>query len=105
MNRMFRRIVGLALILALLPVFIPAPARAVTTAQEVQEGEAIDQQITASSVIENDPLLNQWVQTVADRLWHQVARKDVPYNVKIIRATDINAFSTLGGYVYVNDGL
>ncbi len=102
---MFRRIVGLALILALLPVFIPAPARAVTTAQEVQEGEAIDQQITASSVIENDPLLNQWVQTVADRLWHQVARKDVPYNVKIIRATDINAFSTLGGYVYVNDGL
>ena len=102
---MFRRIVGFSLILALLPVFSPAPARALTTAQEVQEGEAIDQQITSSSVIENDPLLNQWVQTVADRLWHQVARKDVPYNVKIIRSTDINAFSTLGGYVYVNDGL
>jgi hypothetical protein len=37
-------------------------------------------------------------------LWAQVARKDVPYNIKILDVSDINAFSTLGGYVYVNEG-
>lgn len=68
-------------------------------------GRSYDQQIVESSVIETDPLLNAWVQSVSAKLWAQTARKDVPYNVKIIGDNDINAFSTLGGYVYVNTGL
>ncbi|MGZ3496996.1 MAG: M48 family metalloprotease [Vulcanimicrobiaceae bacterium] len=102
---MFRRIVPIALIFALLSAICPSPARAVTTGTEIQLGKQTDEQITAQSVIETDPLLNEWVQDVTGKLWRETARKDVPYNIKIIHESDINAFSTLGGYVYVQTGL
>ena len=68
-------------------------------------GRYYDQQIVESSVVETDPLLNQWVQGVSNKLWAETARKDVPYNIKSLKDNEINAFSTLGGYVYVNTGL
>ena len=76
-----------------------------STQTEIAMGRAYDQQIVESSVIETDPLLNQWVQSVSNKLWAETARKDVPYSVKIIQDSNINAFSTLGGYVYVQTGL
>jgi Zn-dependent protease with chaperone function len=100
-----RRLVGFALSLALLAAAIPAPARAgLSTGQEVQLGKATDKQVTDSTDVVNDPLLNAWVNGITAKLWAQVARKDVPYNIKILDVSDINAFSTLGGYVYVNEG-
>jgi predicted Zn-dependent protease len=105
MIMLFRKIVPSALILALLSAICPAPALALSTANEVAIGRTYDQQIVESSVIETDPLLNAWVQSVSSKLWAETARKDVPYNIKIIGDNDINAFSTLGGYVYVNTGL
>jgi predicted Zn-dependent protease len=105
MTMLFRKIVPSALILALLSAICPAPALALSTANEVAIGRSYDQQIVETSVIETDPLLNAWVQSVSSKLWAQTARKDVPYNVKIVGDTSINAFSTLGGYVYVNSGL
>ena len=60
---------------------------------------------SSSSVIETDPLLNAYVSGVADNLWNQVARKDVPYSVKIIKDPQVNSFATMGGFVYVNEGL
>ncbi len=105
MAMLFRKIVPSALILALLSAICPAPALALSTANEVAIGRGYDQQIVETSVIETDPLLNAWVQSVSSKLWAQTARKDVPYNIKIVGDTSINAFSTLGGYVYVNSGL
>ena len=105
MAMLFRKIVPSALILALLSAICPAPALALSTASEVAIGRSYDQQIVETSVVETDPLLNAWVQSVSSKLWAQTARKDVPYNAKIINDTTINAFSTLGGYVYVNSGL
>jgi len=102
---LFRRFIPIALIVALVGAICPAPALALSTQSEIEIGRAYDQQIVESSVIENDPLLNAWVNEVTGKLWRQTARKDVPYNVKIIKTGDINAFSTLGGYVYVNTGL
>jgi predicted Zn-dependent protease len=83
---------------------IPSPALALSTAQEIQIGKQYDKQITDSSVIVTDPLLNSWVNEIAQRLWAQTARKDVPYSIKIIDDASINAFSTLGGYIYINEG-
>ncbi|HEX5275022.1 MAG TPA: M48 family metalloprotease [Candidatus Rubrimentiphilum sp.] len=105
MAMLLRKIVPSALILALLSAICPAPALALSTANEIAIGRTYDQQIVETSVIETDPLLNAWVQSVSSKLWAQTARKDVPYNVKIVNDTSINAFSTLGGYVYVNSGL
>lgn len=100
-----RRLLPVVSMLSLLLTCIPAPAQAMTAQQEVEMGRQEDEQIVRSSVIETDPLLNRWVNHVAQKLWQQVARKELPYNVKIIDAPDINAFSTTGGYVYVDEGL
>ncbi len=102
---MLRRIIPVAVIISLLGAMCPSPALALSTQAEIEMGRAYDQQIVESSVVETDPLLNQWVQTVSQKLWAETARKDVPYNVKILNESDPNAFSTLGGYVYVNEGM
>ena len=100
----FRRTVVIALSIAMLSATIPAPVLALPTSTEVNIGKEYDKQITDTNVIVTDPLLNQWVNDIASKLWAQTARKDVPYSIKILDVSDINAFSTLGGYIYINEG-
>ncbi|MHB8152765.1 MAG: M48 family metalloprotease [Bacillati bacterium] len=102
---MLRRIAPITVILSLLLAAIPAPAPALSTAAEVQIGKAENRQLVRSVVIEKDPLLNAWVRGIADNLWRQVARKKVPYSIRIIQSNQINAFGTEGGYIYVYDGM
>jgi predicted Zn-dependent protease len=102
---MMRRIAPIFVIISLVCAGVPAPVSAMSTAAEIQLGQQEDQQIVSGSVIETDPLLNAYVQGVAENLWNQVARKDVPYSVKIIKDDSINSFATMGGFVYVNEGL
>ncbi|HTX59126.1 MAG TPA: M48 family metalloprotease [Verrucomicrobiae bacterium] len=102
---MLRRIVPFFVMLALLCASVPTPVGATSAATEIEMGQEEDQQVVTGNVIETDPLLNAYVQGIAENLWNQVARKDIPYNVKIIKASDINSFATLGGFVYVYEGL
>lgn len=105
MKLLFRRLVPLAVIVSLLSAVIPAPAYAMSTAQEITIGKEYDQDMLRSSVMETDPLMNAYVAHVTAKLWAQVARKDIPYKMRVVKTTDINAFSTLGGFLYVNEGL
>ena len=100
-----RRFAPAVLTFTLATAWLPAPARAMTTGTEVEIGREEDQQIRDSYTVVNDPLLNQWVNDVGNKLWGQVARRDVPYNVKILDQADVNSFTTSGGYIYVNEGL
>jgi Peptidase family M48 len=100
----FRRIVVIALSIAMLCASIPSPAFALPTSTEVQIGKEYDKQITDQNVVVTDPLLNGWVNDISNKLWAQTARKDVPYSIKILDESDINAFSTMGGYIYINEG-
>jgi hypothetical protein len=100
----FRRLVPIATIISLLCANIPSPALAVSTATEVQMGKDTDAQVRDAYTIVSDPLLNSWVNDVSHKLWAQVARKDVPYNIKIIDQPDVNSFTTIGGYIYINMG-
>jgi len=102
---MLRRIVPLVVSLTLLGNMFPAPALALSTQAEIAAGQAADNDIVQTNVIETDPLLNAYVKSIGDKLFAGTARKDVPYNIKIIKAGDVNAYSTLGGYVYVYEGL
>ncbi|MBV9719066.1 MAG: M48 family metalloprotease [Candidatus Eremiobacteraeota bacterium] len=102
---MFRRTISLVAVVSLLSAAYPANALAMSTQKEIALGQSYDQQIVAGSVIETDPLLNAYVQGVAGSLWNQVERKDVPYSVKVIKDNQINSFATMGGFVYVNEGL
>jgi predicted Zn-dependent protease len=102
---MLRRTIPVLTIISLLCAICPARVGAMSTQKEIALGQSYDQQIVASSVIETDPLLNAYVQGVAGNLWNQVARKDLPYNVKIIKDSQVNSFATMGGFIYVNEGL
>jgi hypothetical protein len=100
-----RRLLAATLSLSLLCAGLPRPAAAgISTGREVQLGKQTDKQVTDSTNVVSDPLLNAWVNGITTKLWAQVARKDVPYNIKILDVADVNAFSTLGGYIYVNLG-
>ncbi|MGC1380529.1 MAG: M48 family metalloprotease [Candidatus Baltobacteraceae bacterium] len=102
---MFRRIIPLFVVVSLLCATTPARVGAMSTQAEIALGQQEDQQIVSSSVIETDPLLNAYVAGIAENLWNQVARKDVPYSIKVIKDSQINSFATLGGFVYVDEGL
>ncbi len=102
---MFRRIAAFLTMLILAGAICPAPVRATSTQTEVEMGRQEDEQIVDTSVVETDPLMNAYVQKIASNLWKQVERKDVPYNIKIIKDTEVNSFATLGGYVYIDEGL
>src|SRR5579884_4559386 len=99
------RALSIALILTLLCAYTPAqPAAALSTTSEVQLGQQADRQVQDAYTLVKDPLEVAWVNEVAKKLWTQVARKDVPYSIKILDVPDINAFSTLGGFVYIDEG-
>jgi predicted Zn-dependent protease len=102
---MFRRIAAFLTMLILAGAICPAPVRATSTQTEVEMGRQEDEQIVDTSVIETDPLMNAYVQKIAGNIWKQVERKDVPYNIKVIKDTEVNSFATLGGYVYIDEGL
>ena len=63
---MLRRIIPIAVIVSLLGADLPV-ARACAFARRPRSrcGRPYDQQIVESSVVETDPLLNQWVQNVS----------------------------------------
>ena len=101
----YRRFVSIPLIVALCCASIPAPTRAATsTATEVQMGKEVDKQILATTNVVGDPLLNAWVNGISEPLFTETARKDVPYSIKILDVPDVNAFSTLGGFIYMDLG-
>ena len=100
-----RRLLPALVAFSLLCSLCPAPAVAMSTAAEIQLGQSEDQEIVAGSVIETDPLMNAYVQGIAENLWNQVARKDVPYSIKVIKDDSINSFATMGGFVYIDEGL
>ncbi len=100
-----RRVLHVSLVLSLFVATVPAPASAMSTAAEVQQAKEEEKQILSQYNVVADPLLNAWVNDVGNKVWGQVARRDLPYNIKILDAPDVNAFTIGGGYVYLNEGL
>ncbi|HTU71634.1 MAG TPA: M48 family metalloprotease [Candidatus Baltobacteraceae bacterium] len=102
---MIRRIIAFLTIVLFAGAICPAPVGATSTQTEIEMGRQEDEQIVDTSVIETDPLLNAYVNKIAGNLWKQVDRKDIPYNIKVIKDTTVNSFATLGGYIYIDEGL
>jgi hypothetical protein len=82
----------------------PVPARAVTTQSEILQAKETDKQVLEQYNVVSDPLLNQWCNDVGNKLWAQTARKDVPYNIKVLDVQGVNSFTIGGGYIYMNEG-
>lgn len=75
--------------------------------QEVELGKQINRQLVQSRQMElyNNRQINEYVNEIGQRLVPYSDRADIPYTFQVVRDDNINAFATMGGYVYVTTGL
>ena len=105
MKKLHRNSIAFALLASLVVTSLPLPARAVSTATEIQIGRQASAQVDRENQIISDPILNNWVNSIGANLAQYRARPDITYTFKILDTNDINAFSLPGGFVYLNYGL
>ena len=60
--------------------------------------------IRSKKIIENHPNKNE-VLNIINKITSQLTAKKVNYNLTIINSQEINAFTTMGGYIYLTTGL
>jgi predicted Zn-dependent protease len=72
--------------------------------KEIAIGKQYATEIDRSAKIIKDPVINEYVNRVAQNLARNSDLK-VPLTVKVIDAPDINAFALPGGFLYVNTGV
>lgn len=74
--------------------------------QEVEIGKQINQQLLNTDVrLYRDANINRYVQQIGQRLVANSDRPKLPFTFQVIDDDSINAFATLGGFVYLNTGL
>ncbi|RMH94467.1 M48 family peptidase [Lysobacter pythonis] len=90
---------------ARLPDMGSSAGRVLSPAQQREYGTMLLSQLRHRNYTLNDPLLNQWLQGVGQRLGAASDRPDQPFTFFLLKDRQINAFATLGGYIGVNAGL
>jgi predicted Zn-dependent protease len=74
---------------------------------EVALGRQVDQQIKGQGVrlYTSDPAIGQYIQEIGQRLAVSSDRPNLPYTFQVVADDGINAFATLGGFIYIQTGL
>ncbi|NEQ73812.1 MAG: M48 family metalloprotease [Okeania sp. SIO2C9] len=75
--------------------------------QEVELGKQINQQILKQRNVKlyRDRAANEYINRIGQRLAAASPRPDIPYTFQVVEDDSINAFATMGGFVYINTGL
>ena len=75
-------------------------------AQEVDLGRGINRQLVNGQVrLYRNADVNRYVDEIGQRLARVSDRPDIPYTFQVVQDSAVNAFATMGGYVYVTTGL
>ncbi|MBW4564748.1 MAG: M48 family metalloprotease [Mojavia pulchra JT2-VF2] len=78
----------------------------VSDKQEVQLGREINQQLVRNEIqLYTNPNVNRYVNQIGQKLAANSTRSNIPYKFQVVRDNSVNAFATMGGYVYVTTGL
>lgn len=79
----------------------------ISNKQEVELGREINQELVKSgqAKIYRNAEINRYVNQIGQRLAKNSQRPNIPYTFQVVDDKNINAFATMGGYVYVNTGL
>jgi len=72
--------------------------------REIALGKMLAQQVEQSAKLVDDPVVNEYVDRVAQNLVRN-SDAQVPFTVKVIDSGVINAFALPGGFFFVNSGL
>jgi beta-barrel assembly-enhancing protease len=74
--------------------------------QEVTIGRQINQQLVGREFkIYRDRAATSYINRIGQRLAQESDRPNIPYTFQVIDDDNINAFATMGGFIYVNKGL
>ncbi|MEM1173138.1 MAG: M48 family metallopeptidase [Cyanobacteria bacterium P01_H01_bin.35] len=75
--------------------------------QEVELGKQINQQLLRSGDVKlyRDRAANEYITRIGQRLVAASPRPDIPYTFQVVEDDSINAFATMGGFVYIHTGL
>ena len=75
-------------------------------AQETGLGGQINQEIANGQVkLYTNPVANAYVNRIGQQLARNSARPNLKYTFQIVDDDTINAFATMGGFVYINTGV
>ncbi|MEM7795250.1 MAG: M48 family metallopeptidase [Cyanobacteria bacterium P01_C01_bin.118] len=104
-------------------MFIPRPANAglldiilptiqvfqitnMSDEQEVSLGSQVNRQLLSQSFrLYRDDAITNYVDQIGQSLIPHSDRPDIPYVFQVVEDDSINAFATMGGYVYITTGL
>ncbi|NJR39320.1 MAG: M48 family metalloprotease, partial [Leptolyngbyaceae cyanobacterium CSU_1_4] len=75
--------------------------------QEVSLGSKINEQLISQNEIKlyANSSVKQYVNSVGQRLVPESDRPNIAYTFQVVEDSALNAFATMGGYVYVTTGL
>lgn len=76
-----------------------------STQQKVELGQDIHQQVRRNYQLETGSDINAYVNRIGQRLASASDCSQIPFRFYVVQSPQINAFSTTGGYVYINTGL
>lgn len=79
----------------------------ISSAQEVELGKQINQSLIKSgqAKIYRDRSIENYIDQIGQRMAKTSQRPDIPYTFQVVDDDSINAFATMGGFVYLNKGL
>jgi predicted Zn-dependent protease len=75
-----------------------------STETEIRMGKSYAMQLEKSVKFVNDPVINEYVNRIAQNLVKNSDAK-VPFTIKVIDSDEVNAMALPGGFMYVNSGL
>jgi beta-barrel assembly-enhancing protease len=78
---------------------------AISLDKELLIGDALMRQLRSQAPIVNDPLLEEYIQDLGNRLVSQADNVKFPFKFFLINSPEINAFAFFGGHVAVHTGL
>jgi beta-barrel assembly-enhancing protease len=74
--------------------------------QEVQIGKQINRQLVSQDVrLYRNSEITRYIDEIGQRLEKQSKRPNIPYTFQVVDDDKINAFATMGGFVYIHKGL
>ena len=74
--------------------------------EEVQLGKQINNQLIGREVrLYRNRNAQRYINRIGQRLAQASSRPEIPYTFQVVDDDNINAFATMGGFVYINTGL
>ncbi len=73
--------------------------------QDVEMGREASKEVERQLPLLTDQATVSYVNTLGRSLAKNTDRPDLPWQFKVVNATDVNAFALPGGFIYVNRGL